>query len=153
MATNAETARKVGRSVQRFNRFTTPLLRIGVPLGPMYLLTVPGRRTGTPRTTPVATFAYEGKRYIMQAYPTANWVKNARAAGSGILGRGRRVRRVSLVEVPVDERRVLLRHAGSMAPATLARRFVEAGLIESTDPEAFAASAPTTAVFRVDEKR
>ena len=38
-----------------------------------------------------------------------------------------------------------------IAPKRLARSFVDAGLIESTDPEAFVASAPTTAVFRVQE--
>jgi F420H(2)-dependent quinone reductase len=132
------------------NRIVTPLLGLGVPIGPMYLLTVTGRQSGLPRTTPVATFEYEGKRYLMQAIPKASWVANARAAGWGILGRGFRRPRVSLVEVPVEERGVMLRHAGSMAPATLKRQFHETGLIESLDAEAFAAAAPRIALFRVD---
>jgi len=101
------------------NRIVVPLLRLGVPIGPMYLLTVTGRQSGLPRTTPVATFEFEGKRYLMQAIPKANWVANARAAGWGILGRGFRRPRVTLVEVPVEERAVMLRHAGSIAPAVL----------------------------------
>jgi F420H(2)-dependent quinone reductase len=133
------------------NRIVVPLLRLGVPIGPMYLLTVTGRQSGLPRTTPVATFELEGKRYVMQAVPRASWVANARAAGWGILGRGFRRPRVSLVEVPVEERGPMLRHAGSMAPATLRRQFLETGLIESLDAESFAAAAPRIALFRVDE--
>jgi len=53
------------------NRIVVPLLRLGVPIGPMYLLTVTGRQSGLPRTTPVATFEFEGKRYLMQAIPKA----------------------------------------------------------------------------------
>jgi deazaflavin-dependent oxidoreductase (nitroreductase family) len=137
--------------VRRTSRIVTPLLRLGVPIGPMYLLTVTGRRTGVPRTTPVATFQFGGKRYVLQAIPRAGWVANVRAAGWGLLGRGRRRPRVSLVEVPVEERRALLRHAGSIAPANLRRQFVETGLVESPDAESFAAAAPRIAVFRVDE--
>ena len=151
MTTTTSTTEKVDGATRRFNSLVAPLLRLGVPLGPMNLLTVRGRRTGLPRTTPVATFIYEGGRYVMQARPGAAWVGNARAAGEGLLGRGRRIRRVALTEVPVEERRALLRHVGQIAPKRLARSFVDAGLIESTDPEAFVASAPTTAVFRVQE--
>lgn len=139
--------------VRRTNRFVTPLLRLGVPLGPMYLLTVRGRRTGKPRTTPVATFMYEGGRYVMQAIPAASWVVNVRAAGWAILGRGPRRPRVSLVEVPVEERRPMLRHAGSMAPARLVRQFYEVGLIDSPDAESFAAAAHKIVVFRVEEQK
>jgi hypothetical protein len=141
--TTTTATEKTDAGTRRFNSFVVPLLRLGLPLGPMYLLTVRGRRTGQLRTTPVATFSYEGGRYVMQARP--------RAAGEGMLGRGRRIRRVALTEVPVEERRALLRHVGQVAPERLARSFVDAGLIESTDPEAFVASAPTTAVFRVQE--
>jgi deazaflavin-dependent oxidoreductase (nitroreductase family) len=137
--------------VRRTNRIVTPLLRLGIPIGPMYLLTVTGRRSGVPRTTPVATFTFEGGRYVMQAIPGASWVANVRAAGWGLLGRGPRRPRVSLVEVPVEERRPMLRHAGSIAPANLRRQFVETGLVESPDAESFAAAAPRFAVFRVSQ--
>jgi deazaflavin-dependent oxidoreductase (nitroreductase family) len=138
--------------VRRTSRIVTPLLQLGVPIGPMYLLTVTGRRSGLPRTTPVATFEFEGRRYVPQAIPEANWVANVRAAGWALLGRGRQRRRVSLVEVSVEERRPMLRHMGSMAPARLRRQFVETGLVEPPgDPESFAAASPRIAVFRVDD--
>jgi deazaflavin-dependent oxidoreductase (nitroreductase family) len=133
------------------SRIVAPLLRLGVPIGPMHLLTVTGRQSGLPRTTPVATFEFGGKRYLMQAIPKASWVANARAAGWGILGRGFRRPRVTLVEVPVEERGVMLRHAGSMAPALLRRQFLETGFIDSLDAESFATAAPRIALFRVDE--
>jgi deazaflavin-dependent oxidoreductase (nitroreductase family) len=136
---------------RRTNRIVVPLLRLGIPIGPMYLLTVNGRRTGEPRTMPVATFEFEGGRYVMQAWPKASWVANVRAAGWGFLGRGRRRPRVSLVEVPVEERRPMLRHVGSIAPAGFRRQCVEAGLIKSLDAEAFADAAPTIAVFRISD--
>jgi hypothetical protein len=40
------------------------LLRAGVPMGPMILLTVRGRTTGLPRTTPVDLFERDGRRWL-----------------------------------------------------------------------------------------
>jgi hypothetical protein len=137
--------------VSRFNRVVVALLRRGVPVANMNLLTVNGRRTGQPHTTPVTPFTFEGRRYIMQGFPRAAWVANARAVGWGLLGRGRRMRRVTLTEVPVEERRPILRHTGSIAPKRLAGVFVANGLVPSIDPESFAAAAPTIAVFRVED--
>jgi deazaflavin-dependent oxidoreductase (nitroreductase family) len=137
-------------SVGRFNRVVVALLRRGVPIGPMQLLTVTGRRSGEPRTTPIATFTFAGGRYVMQAWPRAGWVHNARTAGWGMLGR-RRLRRVTLTEVPVEERRPMLRHVAGMAPKRLVRSFVANGLVASPDPDSFAAAAPTIAVFRIEE--
>lgn len=141
---------RTASAIGLFNRVVTALLRRGVPIGPMQLLTVTGRRSGEPRTTPIATFTYEGGRYVMQAWPRAGWVANARAAGWGTLGR-RRPRRVTLTEVPVEERRPMLRHVAGMTPKRLARTWVQNGLVASTDPESFAAAAPTVAVFRIEE--
>ena len=51
----------------------------------------------------------DGQRYIVGGLAEADWVKNARAAGWGILARGRRQEQVALVEVPVDQRDPILR--------------------------------------------
>lgn len=142
--------------VRRTNRIVRPLLRLGVPIGSMYLLTVNGRRSGLPRTTPVATFEYEGGRYLLQAIPRADWVANVRAAGWAFLGRGPRRPRVSLVEVPLEQRPPMLLHVGSMAPAMLRRQFVEVGLVDPPDgrsfAEALAEAASRIAVFRIDRR-
>ena len=46
------------------------LLRAGVPMGPMILLTVRGRTTGQPRTTPVDLLERNDRRWLV-APPTA----------------------------------------------------------------------------------
>src|SRR5437660_171443 len=48
-----------------FNPLARRLLRFGVPLGPNALLTVRGRKSGQPRTTPVALVEVEGGRWII----------------------------------------------------------------------------------------
>jgi hypothetical protein len=57
---------------------------------------VPGRKSGQLRTTPVSPLMVEGERYIIAGLEEADWVKNARVAGWGILARGREQERVTL---------------------------------------------------------
>ena len=57
------------------------LNRLGLPVGPMQLLTVPGRRSGLPRTTPVTPVVVDGVRVHHPGVPNSDWVKNARASG------------------------------------------------------------------------
>jgi len=77
------------------------LLRAGVPLGPMILRTVRGRTTGQPRTTPVDLLERNGRRWLVATHGGAGsaWVRNLRAAGEGILTRGRRRQAVTAVEL------------------------------------------------------
>ena len=44
------------------------LLRLGVPMGPMVLLTVRGRKSGQPRTTPVDLFEGSGRSYLVSTH-------------------------------------------------------------------------------------
>ncbi|MEU1463078.1 nitroreductase family deazaflavin-dependent oxidoreductase [Streptomyces sp. NPDC005727] len=122
--------------------------RLGLPFGPMHLLTVPGRRSGLPRTSPVAPVVVDGTRYIAQAYPRSDWVRNARAAGHGVLTRGRHSQEVDLVELPEEERGRVLREFPGQVPRGVAA-FVRNGLVESGSPEHFAAAAARCPVFRV----
>ncbi|MFJ9369683.1 hypothetical protein ACIRRA_35440 [Nocardia sp. NPDC101769] len=57
------------------NRVVVLSHRIGLPFGPMHLLTVPGRISGHLRTTPVAPIVIDGIRYLVQAYPGSDRVK------------------------------------------------------------------------------
>ncbi|WP_275106989.1 nitroreductase family deazaflavin-dependent oxidoreductase [Nocardia arthritidis] len=133
------------------NRVVVLFHRIGLPFGPMRLLTVPGRKTGRPYTTPVAPVLIDGTHYLVQAYPNADWVKNVRAAGYGTLTRGRQIEWVNLVEVPQAERGPILREFPVQNPRGVGA-FVRNGLVASESPEGFAAAAPRCPMFRVIPK-
>jgi deazaflavin-dependent oxidoreductase (nitroreductase family) len=138
------------RKVNAFNKVVVRLQRVGIAFGPMQLLTVTGRHSGQPRTFPIAVLPLTGGRYIIQAYPKAAWVANARAADTVTLTRGRRSSTARLVEVSVDERRPLLRELVATSPASVGNRYVTTGLAAAATPEGVAAAAGRIAVFRVD---
>ena len=100
-----------------------------------------------PRSTPVNLMPLDGERYLVAPRGNTEWVRNARAAGEAELRLGRRVERVVLTELPVDQRpaviRVYLRRWGWEVG-----RFVEGLSKDSTDAE-LAAAAPGFPVFRV----
>ncbi|MBO0729437.1 MAG: nitroreductase family deazaflavin-dependent oxidoreductase [Acidimicrobiaceae bacterium] len=57
-----------------------------------YLLTIRGRKTGRPSTTPVTIVQHDGKRWLVAPYGAVSWVRNARAdAGGRVLVRRRLV--------------------------------------------------------------
>jgi deazaflavin-dependent oxidoreductase (nitroreductase family) len=89
------------------NVLTTALLRAGFKLQgfgvPMYLLTVRGRKSGQPRTTPVSVAELEGQHYVFAPYGAVNWVRNLRAAGEAVITRGRRTEAIRAQELPVAE--------------------------------------------------
>ena len=84
--------------------FIKTLLRAGLPMGPMVLLTVRGRKTGRSRTTPVDLFERDGRSFLVSTHrqESSNWVRNLRAAGVGELRRGRTHRPINVVELPPE---------------------------------------------------
>jgi deazaflavin-dependent oxidoreductase (nitroreductase family) len=79
------------------NAMMTFLLRLGLPIGRQALLTVPGRKSGIPRSTPVALTWNDDGWQLVSVYGEVDWVKNLRAAKSAsIKSRGR--------EIPVSAR-------------------------------------------------
>jgi deazaflavin-dependent oxidoreductase (nitroreductase family) len=74
-------------------------------LGPKgtYLLTVAGRKTGVPRTTPVYVLPYDGARWLVSPYGIMDWVRNARAAGKVTLRRGGSVETFAVAEAGAEE--------------------------------------------------
>ncbi|MER7706547.1 nitroreductase/quinone reductase family protein [Kitasatospora sp. NPDC097605] len=143
------TARVRVTGFQRFgNRMMEVLHGIGLPVGPMQLLRVKGRNSGREYTNPVAPVKVGGATYILQAFPGSDWVKNVRAAGEGVLVRGRRARRVGLVEVPPHERGPIARQFPAQVPMG-AGIFVKNGVVPDKRPESFELAAPDIPVFRV----
>jgi deazaflavin-dependent oxidoreductase (nitroreductase family) len=71
-------------------------------------LTVRGRRSGEPRSVPVAVLDHEGVRYLIAPRGRTHWVRNLRAAGEGELKQRGRKWRFGAEEVPVAERPPLI---------------------------------------------
>jgi len=132
------------------NRLIIALQRLGLPIGTMHLISVPGRKSGKMRTTPVSPLPVDGQRYIIGGLERADWVKNARAAGWGILARGRKEERVRLVELPVEERASILREFPRKVPHGVQFFRQLYGISSGEDPEEFASLAPQCPVFRIE---
>lgn len=137
------------RWLKPFNRVIVILQRFGLAIGTMRLLSVPGRKSGKLRTTPVSPLVVDGQRYIVAGFEGADWVKNARAVGWGILARGRKQERVILAELPSEERAPILREFPRKVPRGV--QFFQQLYGVSGEPEEFAALAPRCPVFRMEE--
>jgi deazaflavin-dependent oxidoreductase (nitroreductase family) len=126
---------------------------MGLALGTMRVLSVPGRKSGNLQTTPVSPLTVGGKLYVVGGTVEADWVKNARAAGWGMLKQGRHSQRVTLVELPVAERPAILREFPRLVPGGISfmRRLHNLPSDAAALPEAFAALADRATVFRIDE--
>jgi deazaflavin-dependent oxidoreductase (nitroreductase family) len=73
-----------------FNPVARRVLATGIPLGFNGLITIRGRQSGLPRTTPVAIIDVSGRRWIWAPWGDVHWVRNLRAAGRAtITVRGR----------------------------------------------------------------
>jgi deazaflavin-dependent oxidoreductase (nitroreductase family) len=104
MAARVESAARVPKFVSTFNRVAQWMLGAGVPMGPNALITVRGRRSGEPRTTPVALIEVDGRRWVSSPYGDVNWVRNLRVAGEASLTIGRRHQPVRAIELAAEER-------------------------------------------------
>jgi deazaflavin-dependent oxidoreductase (nitroreductase family) len=94
--------------VLRTNPLVLRALRLGLPMGPNVLLTVRGRKTGQPRTFPVAILRSDGREYLFSAFGEVSWVHNLRAAGTATIRRGRRTQSVTAVEGDPREAAIVL---------------------------------------------
>jgi deazaflavin-dependent oxidoreductase (nitroreductase family) len=113
------------------NALVRPLARLGLTGPRTHLLTVPGRRSGKPWSTPVSIVAEGGERWLVAPYGERNWVKNARAAGWVELRRGRRDERLAVEELPAEDAVPVLRRYYELARVT--RPFFDATLASSDE--------------------
>jgi deazaflavin-dependent oxidoreductase (nitroreductase family) len=134
------------------------LLRVGLPMGPMVLLTVRGRKSGEPRTTPVDLFEKSGRSFLVSTHrqETSNWVRNLRVAGEGVLQRGRNRRPITVVELPPEVAGAVLREVLAPRLALPLRGFVLRRTF-SVPPDAplaaFVAAARSHPVFEIVPSR
>jgi len=137
------------RYLKPMNKFMMAVQKLGIPTGPAMVLTVPGRKTGKPRSTPMTPFEHDGGLYTVAGYPGSDWAANARAARAGTLSRGRKSRRVKIVELSTQEAGPVLRSFAVKVPVGVgfAKR---SGLVDEGTPDEFAALAGQLSVFRFD---
>ena len=92
----------------RYVTFFTPvakfLLAAGVPMGFNGLITIRGRKSGLPRTTPVAIIEVSGRRWVWAPWGEVNWVRNLRAAGRATITVRRRKEEVGAIELDPTQR-------------------------------------------------
>ena len=115
--------RAAGRVLRLFNPLARWMIRTGIPTGaPNVLLSVRGRRSGRPRTVPVAMLELEGAWYVHACYGETGWVANLRAAGEATVTRpgGHRVS-VQAIELSPGEAGAVLQRA--LAPFRGSRAF------------------------------
>ena len=137
---------RLGLGRRAANRLVRLLLRLGLMPGPTYLLTVPGRRTGRPMSTPVTLVEDGGERWLVAPYGDVGWVRNARAAGEVTLSRSGRSETLPIRELsPADAAPVLQRYV-TRVPIT--RPYFDARPDSSL--AAFETESPRHPVFVLD---
>jgi deazaflavin-dependent oxidoreductase (nitroreductase family) len=90
--------------VKIFGPIATRLLNARVPLGFNRLLTIRGRKSGLPHTTPLAVIERDGRRWVWAPWGEVNWVRNLRAAGTASIRVGSRDVEVRAIELDPSER-------------------------------------------------
>jgi len=132
-------ARRAGNGLVRI------LLRLGLGPARTYLLTVTGRRSGTPRSTPVTLVEEGGRRWLVSPYGEVAWVRNLRATGRATLSRGGRTVVIAVNEVGGEEAAPVLKLYVTRVPIT--RPYFD--VTPESDLSAFRAEAPRHPVFAV----
>ena len=130
---------------RRFNALLVALLRRGLPLGPIYLLTVQGRKTGRLYRLPVTPIRHDDEWWLVSPYGEVSWVRNARAAGRVMLTRGRTQLTFQLRELAPTESAPILREY--LMRFAMVSPYFDVGPQASL--EAFSAEAPRHPVFQL----
>jgi len=125
------------------NAVVALLVRIGLGPKDTYLLTVPGRRTGKPYTTPVTLVQTGEGRWLVAPYGAVSWVRNARAAGRVTLRRGNRTEEAAVTEVDARAAAPVLQRY--LAQIRIVRPYFD--VTPDSPVEDFVAEAPRHPVF------
>jgi deazaflavin-dependent oxidoreductase (nitroreductase family) len=134
------------------NAFLGALLRLGLGPGFMRLLTVVGRRSGRPHSTPVVPVQNDRGRWLVAPFGEVDWVRNARAAGRVTLRRGRAAEDLTVTEVQPRQAVAVLREYLGMKP--VGRRVQDYfDVTPASSDDEFAAEAPRHPVFALGSHR
>ncbi|MFL5685796.1 MAG: nitroreductase family deazaflavin-dependent oxidoreductase [Chloroflexota bacterium] len=152
MTSSPRTAVPAPRWVTVFNPIAKTLLGAGVPLGYNALLTIRGRKSGVPRTTPIAIIDVDGRRWVWAPFGEVHWVQNLRAAGRATITIRGRTEEVRATELDDSERlaffRDVLRRVAHDMP--LGIQFIKlVDRVDLDDPTTAAEGRPVFELTRV----
>ncbi len=134
--------------VRPVSRVIIRLQKLGVAFFSFHVLAIPGRRSGVMRTTVVSPFTVGGNRYIL-SFGQLDWVKNARAAGWGMLSRGRASEKVALAEVKPPASGPIVREFPRQIPGGV-QFFIRTRLVDPPGtPDQFEAAAEKVVLFQI----
>jgi deazaflavin-dependent oxidoreductase (nitroreductase family) len=131
------------------NKILMAVQKLGINTGPVRVLTVVGRKSGQPRSTPATPFTFDGNLYVAGGFPRADWVLNIRAAGQGTMSSGRHSERVRFTELTAEEARPVFRVFPKEVPAGVGF-YKRNGQVTDGTPDEFEALAGRCPVFRID---
>jgi deazaflavin-dependent oxidoreductase (nitroreductase family) len=107
-----ELRQRVGAAIFRLvTPVVSRVIRAALPAGPNVLLTVRGRRSGVPRSTPVAVLELGDARYVQSSFGDVDWVRNLRSSGEAVVTRAGQSRQYRAEELSPEEAGPLLRDA------------------------------------------
>jgi deazaflavin-dependent oxidoreductase (nitroreductase family) len=98
------TSGQVPTRVRLFSAVLKFLLVAGIPLGFNRLVTIRGRKSGLPRTTPLAVIVAGGRRWVWAPWGEVQWVRNLRAAGCATIAMRGWKEEVSATELDPTQR-------------------------------------------------
>ena len=128
------------------NIFTRTLLALGMGFNGAALITVPGRKSGIPRSTPITMVEHNGQRYVQSPFGSVDWVKNLRASGKATLSWGKRSETVVATELSPEEAAPVIKTMLGFAPKMILDYF---DVTAESSLEEIARDAPNHAVFAV----
>lgn len=136
---------RLGPGKRLANALFAGLTRHGRGAHYRHLLSVPGRRSGEIRSTPVDVMHVDGSPWVVAPYGEVNWVKNVRAAGTLRLSRGKRAASYRADEVDAAAAGPVIRRYVETVPITRAYWDVT----PSSSDDDFVREAVSHPVFRL----
>src|SRR5215475_6993706 len=130
-----------------FNRTFGILVGLGFAPAYNYLLETRGRKTGKTYATPVNLLEMDGKRYLVSARGETAWARSARAAGVVVLRKGFRRLELRVRELPIEERKPMLREFLERFSAQVQRFYP---VPKGSPVDAFAEMAQRAPVFELN---
>lgn len=109
-----------GTPVRVMNSLLGVVIKLGFSPQGGQLLTVNGRKSGRPMTTPVNPLTVDGAEYLVAPRGNTHWTRNLKASGSGVLRRGRKKRPIRVVHDLADDEKpkILLAYLGRWGGVT-----------------------------------